>query len=310
MEYSMTLFMVPALAALVIKFVILALSNRSSSTSVIFITMVLLFAGHNISEVLGFFEFFNGEHATMMLRWYYVMSICVLAAMIFYARDVSKIFAENSRFSPVLLTLVLIMCSLFMFTDLIVAGSSSIGYVMTAVKGDYYWLYQAFALGSLSLLTWMLLKGYRQSNNHITEIRCGYTLIGLSPLVICVFLVIVLMALGVRINAAGLVPILTSLFLWITLQSESRHGITDIRRHLPFSLERKTSREIMNIFTSYAKDELNYRDSMAELEKMMVIHKHEKHSGNVSSTAVSMDIPRSSLYSIFHRLKIQHNEDK
>jgi hypothetical protein len=310
MEYSITLFVIPAVVALLIKLVILALSNKSGSTSLVFVTMVLLFACHNIAEILGFIEFSNGEQATMMLRWYYVMSICVFAALLFYARDVSKMFAKNNRFATLLLPLVAVMCSLFMFTDLLVAGSSSISYVMTAVKGDFYWLYQAFSLGSLVLITWMLLEGYRHSGNHTTEIRCGYTMIALSPMVIGVFLVIALMALGFHINAGGIFPILTTLFLWITLKSESRHGITDIRRHVPFSLERKTSREIMNIFSSYAKDELNYRDSMAELEKLMVIHKHEKHDGNVSSTAVSMDIPRSSLYSIFRRLEIEHSEDK
>jgi len=310
MENTISLFVIPALVALVIKVWVLLLSRNSGATSAVFITMVMLFACHNLAEVLGFLEYFSGERQTLMLRWYYVMSTCVYAVMLFYSRDVSTVFSNNKYFGIAVSVFVVLMCFLFMFTNLIVAGSTSIGYVMTAVRGDYYWLYQVSSIFSLFLIGWMLLKGYRTTEDHITEIKCGYTLIALAPVVIGVFLVVVLMALDVPINAAGVFPVLTTLFILITLKNESSHGITDIRRHVPFSLERKSAREIMNIFSAYAKDEKNYRDSMAELEKLMVLHKHEKHNGNVSSTAVSMDIPRSSLYSIFRRLEIEHSDDK
>ena len=66
----------------------------------------------------------------------------------------------------------------------------------------------------------------------------------------------------------------------------------------------------MDIFSRYAQDEVNYRDGMAEIEKLLVLHKHSKSEGNVSQTAASMDIPRSSLYSIFRRLEIEVKEKK
>ena len=310
METSYYPFMIPAILALSIKVAVLFLSKKSNATSLLFITMVLVFAVHNFAEVLGFMEYFRGERYTMMLRWYYVMSICGLAAMLFYSKDVSQVLTNSAPFNVVVTVVTVLLCCLLMFTDSIVAGSTSIGYIMTAVKGEYYWVFQVTALLSYVLIVWMLQKGYRNSESHTIEIQCGYTLFALAPLMFVAIAVLGLMSFGWHINGAGIFPLMTTLFLLITLKSESKHGITDVRRHVPFSLERKSSREIMNIFSAYAKDEKNYRDSMAELEKLMVLHKHEKHNGNVSSTAVSMDIPRSSLYSIFRRLEIEHNEEK
>jgi beta-lactamase superfamily II metal-dependent hydrolase len=135
-------------------------------------------------------------------------------------------------------------------------------------------------------------------------------LLAVLPLLVVAISVVVLMSMGIKINAAGIVPVLTTLFLLITIRGEANHKLTDVRRHIPFSLERKTSAQIMDIFSRYAQDEVNYRDGMAEIEKLLVTHKHSKNKGNVSVTAASMDIPRSSLYSIFRRLDINVKEQE
>ena len=121
---------------------------------------------------------------------------------------------------------------------------------------------------------------------------------------------VVLMGFGIKVSGAAILPVTTTLFLLITLKGEPKHGLTDIRRHIPLSLERRKSGQIMDIFSSYAKDELSYRDSLTEIEKLLVTYKHDKNNGNVSTTASTMNIPRSSLYSIFRRLDIVHKDSK
>ncbi len=311
----MSIYIIPALFALMIKLGVLTLSTKGVSKSPLFFTMVLFFACHNVAEVLGILEFFNGERLTQVLRWYYLMTIGALGVMVLYAADISNISRKwggaNLRiFNVCVITLTSALAILIMFTNALVAGSESLGYIMTSVRGPAYLLFPLFAILSFCLVVSLLVYGYKNAESHRDEISSAYTLLALAPVVIASFVLMGLMVFGVRINATAVLPITTALFLVIMLKTERQHRIIDIRRHIPYSLERKTSAQIMEIFSKYASDEVNYRDGLAEIEKLLVLHKHDKHRGNVSSTASSMEIPRSSLYSIFRRLDIELKESK
>jgi hypothetical protein len=191
-----------------------------------------------------------------------------------------------------------------------VSGSQPIGYSVKAIQGDAYWLFRLFSIGSFVVICSYLLVGYRQASSHLTEIRCSYTMLALSPIILTSLSLLIIMSMGYEVNAAAVMPLASAAFLVITLMGENAHGLTDIRRHIPFSLERKTSGEIMTIFSQYSQDELSYRDALNEIETLLVVHKHQKHNRNVSSTAASMELPRSSLYSIFRRLNIEIPEQR
>lgn len=58
------------------------------------------------------------------------------------------------------------------------------------------------------------------------------------------------------------------------------------------------------IFSAYARDNVDYRDAISQIEKLLVIRKFNKNKGNASATAALVRMLSSSLYSIFNRLKI------
>jgi len=186
----------------------------------------------------------------------------------------------------------------------VVSGVESWGYVVTAVRGDLYNVFQVMALLLTAQIVYLLYKGYKNADSHTSQIRCAYSAIALTPLVLAVLLVILLMNLGFHINAVVFFPVATTLFLVITLASEEKHRLTDIRRFIPFSDERRTSNQIMDIFSSYAQDQANYRDSITQIEKLLVEHKYEKNNRNATYAAERMGMPRSSLYSLFNRLGV------
>ena len=138
----------------------------------------------------------------------------------------------------------------------------------------------------------------------MVQIRCSYVLLAFSPLIVSCLFVIGLMAMGIPINATIIMPITTTIFLFVIIKSESKHKLTDLRRYLPRSSERQTSKEIMELYSLYSQDEISYRECMNQIERLLVIHKYAKNGNNASATAKSMEMPRSSLYSIFNRLKI------
>lgn len=337
----MSLLIIPALIALLIKIAVLfaaaasqktqyaleggervageseaqrPLKTKSKGVIGIFTTMVLIMSGHNLAEVLGYVEFIKGTFQDDLLRWYYLMTVASLAMMVIYAKKISGLHAQKALLSKSITVIVVAttVClgALFMFSDFLISGAYSIGYSMTADRGQGYWLFLLFSLACFVSIYGYLIVGYIRANSHLTEIQCGYTLWALMPIMATSIVLIVLMKLGLQVNAALVMPFATAAFLVITLKSEKVHGMFDIRRHIPLSLERRTSAEIMDIFSSYSQDQLNYRDAMNEIEKLLVTHKHQKNGGNVSTTAASMELPRSSLYSIFRRLDIDLKDDK
>lgn len=318
MNSGLSIYILPALIALLIKLWVLFVSKRGSklvsetgkTQSSLFFTMVLLFACHNVAEVLGFLEYFSGDRYGQVTRWYYVMSVLALSSIVFYAEQVSKTLKNSKILYGVLGSGALALSAVLLFTDFIVAGSASIGYSLTAVKGSYYAVFQIYSLSAYALIVYFLVVGYKNAEDHRTEIQCAYTMFAMAPLVVVALALMAVMAMGYTVNASVILPFTTAAFLLITLKGERLHQLTDIRRHIPFSLERQTSGEIMDIFSRFASDEVNYRDGMAEIEKLLVMHKHDKNGGNVTTTASSMEIPRSSLYSIFRRLNIELKEAK
>ena len=52
----------------------------------------------------------------------------------------------------------------------------------------------------------------------------------------------------------SLLPIATTLFLFIVLKTESKHQLSDIKRLLPMSLERKTADNFLSMLDTYVKN--------------------------------------------------------
>lgn len=297
----MNIYILPALVALVAKLVILFYAQRSPGQSRMFFSLVLILACHNLCEVLIFLEFSSGERYEI-LSAYYVATIWALCFLLIYANEVSR--ATILKFKTPLIATSVVITLFLVFSNAIIDGGRSIGYVMTAIKGPFYWVFQVFALVMLISTFVLLSAGYKRAKNHLIEIQTLNVLIALAPVMIVCFAIIALMNMGFDINATAVLPLATTLFLLMTLKNEAEHRLTDVRRFLPFSIERKTSNEIMDIYTQYARDQISYRDSVNQIERLLVLHKYSKSDGNASETAELMGVPRSSLYSIFNRLRI------
>jgi len=303
----MSFFILPALIALLAKLAVLIIAYRSVHKSRAFFSMVVVFAAHNFFEVLVFLKFVGGDFG-FVITAYYLASIWGLAVMLLYALDVGQY--KNQYLVIVPITLAVVLSLGVMFTDLVVGGERALGYVLTAVRGPLYWSFQLYSATMFILVASVLIRGYRNAKTHITEIQCLSTLLALAPFTVSACAIMILMNLGFNLNATTILPIATSAFLVITLLGEAKHNLTDVRRFLPWSAEKKTSNQIMDIFSNYARDDMDYRQAVNDIEKLLVVHKYQKNDENASATAELMGMPRSSLYSIFNRLKIESKGNK
>ncbi|MFT5138204.1 MAG: putative transporter, partial [Arenicella sp.] len=253
MDNAASIYILPALLALMVKLFLLFFARNAKSRSPVFFTMLLLFAGHNLAEVLAYIEYFKGDYSADVLRWYYVMTLCAVSATLVYVVQISNSPSSLRSISIAAVALSSGLSLFILLTDSVVSGATSIGYALTAEQGSQYWVFKLLFVGMFFLISAVLIRGYLKAKDHLAEIQCGYIFLGLLPIIIVALSVVALMSFGVNQNAAGIIPICTSFFLLITVKGELSHKLTDIRRHIPFSLERQTSSQIMDIFSRYAQ---------------------------------------------------------
>lgn len=303
----MSLFVLPAFFALVLKVYVLAVAH-SANTSSAFTRMVLVFALHNLTEVLAYLQFSFGSISDVIFRLYYAATLIMLYFMCLYCIEVSRLSILKKLVIPIFCWLIGVSLAV-MFSDLLVAGVEPIGYAATAIRGSYYSVFSITILVGLLFVFSSLIVGYRSSHEHLAQVQCLYNLVALSPIVILGFLIIPVMILGYQVNAAGILPLCTTLFLLITLQSEDKHGLTDIRRFLPFSRERDTSSQIQALISRFSMDQISIKEMSNEIEKVALLHKLDQ-AGSVSEAARLLRVKRSTLYSMLNRHGLQSSGEK
>jgi len=302
----MTFYIIPSISAFIFTCLTLVYTSKKKVNSKPFYLMVLVFALHHSCETVLLIQNIKDITSLLTLKIYYALTIFALLFIQFYSLHVSKI--KRSFLINLFILFSLTIVCLILFSNKVIEGNFSINYSNSAAKGPLYILFQVYSLIGLSTVITTLIFGYRKANSHLIQIRCAYILLAFTPLILSCFSILILMAIGINLNATMILPLAISTFLYIIVKGESVHKLTDIRRFMPYSSERKTSQEVMEIYSRYAQDEISYRDCMSEIEKLLVIHKYSKNDKNASATAETMGMPRSSLYSIFNRLGIKTKE--
>ncbi len=303
----MVFVILPAVVALAIKLFILWYSRNSATNQTVFSTLVFVFALHNLSEIGLFLHFFAGSNAEYILRCYYVLTYFVLASMLVYAITLSN--TGKLKFLQFAIFIFSgLLASYTLYSDQIISGFTPLKYAITAIKGGQYWIFQTFVLSTLMLVVVILIRGYLTAKNHLKQVKCLYALFALSPIVIVSGATVILMKIGVPVNAMVVVPIASTLLIVITLYSERKHGITDIRQYLPMSLEQRTIRKINKVVSRYLMDDASHKETRKEIERLLVNHKRTKENNNMTDVAKSMKESRSNAYQIMRRLGIEREK--
>lgn len=308
----MSIFFVPALVSLLFKLFVLAYVLRGGKVSVLFLSLIVVFAVHNAIEIFGYFNALGGEAESAFLRLYYVATAYAILYMLLHGIAISKV--SSKLITSVLIAVSTALSVLILFTDLIIAGQYSIGYTMTAVKGQYYWLFASYILILLSCNFVVLVYGQSAAKSRLDSVRCVHSLIALTPIMLVFIMAIIFKIADVGINATGLVPIATAIFLAVVLKTEAKHKLSDLRRVMPLSMERATSNQFMDLLDEYINNtnqDNAYKTLQAGIEREIIVYSLKKCDNNVSHATKMMGLKnRSTLYSMMSRLSIDMNELK
>lgn len=308
----MSIYFAPALIALVFKLLILAYALRGGKVSILFLSLIIVFAAHNAIEVLGYFNVQSEVAVNIFFRLYYVATAYVVLYILLHGLSVSRL--ESTITTSILVTVCTSLSGLILFTDSIIAGQYSIGYTMTAIKGTLFWVFAAYLLTGLLSNFAIIFYGHRTAKSQLDAVRCTQSLYALAPIMLVFIAALVFKIADIGINATGLVPIATAVFLGIILNTESKHKLSDLRRLMPLSAERQTTDKFMDLLDSYiqSSDRANvYKELQAGIEKEIIMYSIKKCDGNISKTTRMMGLKnRSTLYSMMTRLDMNLKELK
>ncbi len=264
-----------------------------------FIALLVTLTIANIVELLGYPYFHLVETLpdvmTFFLKIYYVTLIFLFSFLLQITIAIVR-RKSSFRFSIPNLTLA-VLFSCFMFaTDLFVSGVESIGYTITRVPGEYYYVFQIYALVMLFSSIGVCIYGYFSAGNHYSKIQCTYVILSVVMMSTPIFLAMAAMSLGMRVNAAVILPIGVSLFLIILTYALNAKGIYNLRVWIPgtqmFKLYLSLHKEFM-IYpdgTNLTAKERNQRN-----EKRFLIEALIKADGNQGQAARNLNISQSSM---------------
>lgn len=301
----MGIYILSALGLLIKIYIFFA--SREIENKTLFYSMLSFFAIHNLSELLGLFAMMNGYVPLFLLKAYYAATFCALTFMVIFSMTVSKIESLKVFMRPVG-CIGLAIAAVTFGTDFIIKGVINIGYTPAADKGDFYFIFPSFVLFSLIFTIVTLLTGTKKAATTESSIQSFIVLLALSPLLISSFILLPIIISGIKINAAGIVPICTTAFLFIILKSESIHKMTDVRRWLPFSPERKLAQDFVRLSGLYSSEQMDYKTFSTEIERLSLKYKYLQSDKNITKMSKMMGLHRTTVYSMMSRHDVKNEE--
>jgi len=305
----MSVYVLPSLIGLLFKLFILVYAVRDKAISKTILFLIMVFACHNLIEFVGYIQFLDEQTVAFLFRTYYVATILMIASLPVHSLFTTRTFDNNQAFAAGVGFLTAVLIVGVLFTNLIVAGNFSIGYAVTAITGPYFMLFVGFVFFSLLSSVWFLARGYIHAEHELNSMRSLYSLAAVAPLFVILSTGIIFKVIGVNINFAGLVPLATTFFVFLILKTESKHQLTDIRRYIPFSRERKASMQILQLMDNYAQNSSgvdSYQELRNGIERQAIQYTLEKCDHNITKAAQMMGLQnRSTLYSMIKRLDIE-----
>jgi len=300
--------MLPALVGIAVKLWLLVVVHRSNWVSKPLLAFVSVFAVQNFSELLLFSSFSSNVGAEYLIRIYYVCTSCVVAYGFHYI--VSGRDSILAKFSLILVGgYGAIVCCMIMFSNLLITGAEHISYSITAAKGAYYWVFQAYIFSSM--LAWLigLAINYSESKGVDEKIRNYFALLALTPVAVASIAIVILMKLNIQVNATLIIPIVSTLFLMIlNVGRATTEFKRDPRQKIPFSLESRMYSRLAETTAQYGMENIGHKEFMADVERIALEYKLLSNDKNVVKTAQSINIERSTLYAQFRALKMSHRE--
>ncbi len=294
------LLYLPAIFALLFKFFLLFYGgkayckNKSSKT---LLALLIILTVCNFMELIGYRYLDNPEAIVIFLRVYYV-SVVMLLAFLLQLSLLTAYKSLDKKVELLIFSISTLACGLLLLSDLVISGATSIGYSITRIPGKLYWIVPVYSFVLLFCSLAVLTHGYKKARNQFRKIQSFYIFLAVCCLAFPILVAIALMAMGLKVNAAFILPIGISFFLCLISYAIKSEQLFDIRIWLPFSTRYKLMKAINSEFmVSRDGSEMLAKDRRKNHEKIFLLKALLDYRGilNQKEIAARMGISESSL---------------
>ena len=196
----------------------------------------------NLIELGGFFYVGTPEEGVIGLTLYYIFTEITFFSLLALSLENAHILSRKVK-------IALIICLAIAMLPLLIpgaalAGAQSIGYTITRVAGPLYLVVQ---IGILAPLILSVLISIYYSRNHVVHSarrKSQILLFACSPIYAAIFTIILLMQLGVQLNAVVIASLMTTITLLILLDTEHREHQYRFMSMIPRTWESQFVKEL------------------------------------------------------------------
>lgn len=217
-----------------------------------------------VVEVIGYSQLSGStaDEVTLIMHTYYLL---ITATVIIFPFSVATILGKaiHPMFSILAAVVYAVFSYALLSTDLIVRGYEVTHYIATRDAGRFYWVFQSMAITSLLLCLVMLIQSCRKSRDEVIRIKSANLLIGFVPFCGALTGIIVAMRMGSSITAAGILPLLISIYIVILVENLRNDRLLDLRAYLPWTEKARLLRRLTRPLREAGADRETIRELAA-----------------------------------------------
>ena len=261
----------------------------------------------NFAELMSFASIGNDQLIMSILQTYYAAAVIAAAALFYLSLH---IIGASTRHAMASFAVAITIALLTFVPNVMLAGYESIGYSVTRIPGDFFFILQFYLVGTLILSAGLLLYGAIQSKSSLVNQRSLIMLISTLPLVFFTVILTLALSMGAKINGAVIISLMTSLMLVILIYTEKRYRLFKFLSYIPYTREHELRTRASRLVEQMIDDLFNgesavkYKDIRSEFEATMIELAIESTGGNKTHAAKILGIGKATLHRKIEGLQI------
>ena len=294
---------IPALTALTIQLWLIfhsnkrKLFNRNWPILLFFIGVI----GLTCIEFMTYIGIVSPNIFSMKL--FYVFCSVTFSGILILAIKISGIKHFKEKFNIVIIaisSLLIIFSTFTLATNLVIEGVQSIGYSVTRVPGALYFIAQVYAAGLILLSAYFLIIGSHAKEDSTDKKRARVIILSTSPMFLIFLTLLVLMALGFKINASLIVPLALTYMLSVLIVTEQKENLFSLLIKIPYTYERKSLRQITKKIEDFlahtdSGNQVSLKDLTLNIEQQIVAMAVQMSNGSQVKAASLLNVSASSI---------------
>lgn len=287
-----SLYMMPSIFALALKITIFWFGRHSMKTATPWLwAFFLALFGLNLFELTSFYNIESSQFALLILKGYYTCALASCSSLLLIALH------NTGKAKKFTVGITIFLSTLFIVTTLIpnaaISDVKSIGYSITRVAGPFYVIIQAGILVPLIATILLSLHSCFFSRDYFQRRKSQILLIACSPTFIAVFVVMLLMQMGFKINASVIVSITINITLLILIYTECTERQYRFMTIIP---KTKENHFVKNLSLLITDPTIGLEKGRLLIEKEMIKETLLLTKGNKITAAKILGVSRQTLH--------------